>query len=297
MVDGLDVEQLRPLFEVPPSGFVAARNTLAKQLRAAKQREAATLVAAVRRPRWVDWALNQVATNEPDLIADFLATAAALRDAQAASIEGREGPDLRDTMAALRGSIAAVSRSGAAALRRSARAPDAAELGARLGEVAAHPAAGEQLRAGILGSADPGGDDLFAGLIPAERPRAGPDRAATDQHPTRPARRQPARVDDTGEQGRPALRAVDGGRRSSPPDASRRTAERMAVKERMRARAPLAKQLDAAVRRRSVAAEKLEAARRALLEAEAAMAEAETVVDEAATRLAELDASPEPPAP
>ena len=63
MVDGLDVEQLRPLFEVPPSGFVAARNTLAKQLRAAKQREAATLVAAIRRPSWVDWALNQVALN------------------------------------------------------------------------------------------------------------------------------------------------------------------------------------------------------------------------------------------
>ena len=50
------------------------------------------------------------------------------------------------------------------ALRRSGREPDAAELGARLGEVAALPAAVDQLRVGILGAADPGDDDLFAGL-------------------------------------------------------------------------------------------------------------------------------------
>lgn len=290
MVAGFDIDGLQPLFDVPPPEFVAARNTLVKRLKADRQRDAATLVAAVRRPSWVDWALNQVASSEPQLIADFDAAAARLRDAQAASIEGRVGPDLRDALATLRGSIAAVSRSGAAALRRRERVPDAAELGARLGEVAALPAATEQLRAGILGAADPGEEDLFAGLIPAERPRRRvPADAAL--HPARPAGDDRATDDTPPTTARPALRAVEGGRRSSAADDARRAAERSAAKERTRARAPLAKQLDAAVRHRSVAAAKLDAARLALIEAEQAMAAAEIAVDEATRALADFDAT------
>lgn len=290
MVEGLDVERLQPLFDVPPPSFVAARNVLVKQLKADKQRDAAALVAAVRRPSWVDWALNQVATTEPGLVADFGASAAALRDAQAASIEGRDGPDLRAAMAALRGAIAAVSRSGAAALRRLDRVPDAAELGARLGEIAALPAAGDQLRAGILGAADPGEDDLFAGLIPAERPRPRLPVDAED-HPAHSPRVEPAADDTPTEWARPALKAVNGGRRASAGDELRGAAERAAAKQRTLARAPLAKQLDAAVRHRSVAAEKLDAARLALLEAETAMAAAEITVEDAANALAAFDES------
>ena len=81
MVDGLEVERLQPLFAIPPPEFVAARNTLVKQLKADQRREAAAVIAGVRRPSWVDWALNQVATAEPELVTEFTDAATALRDA------------------------------------------------------------------------------------------------------------------------------------------------------------------------------------------------------------------------
>src|SRR4051794_33762768 len=55
-----DDPEVDSLLTVPPDEFVAARNALAKSLRAAGRKQEAAAVAALRRPTAVDWALNMV---------------------------------------------------------------------------------------------------------------------------------------------------------------------------------------------------------------------------------------------
>ena len=98
----LDETLLRQLYATPPPEFVAARNELVKALRRDKRRDEATAVAALRRPGWDDWALNAVAASDADVVAGFADAAADVRAAQAAAIEGRDGPDIRVALRDLR---------------------------------------------------------------------------------------------------------------------------------------------------------------------------------------------------
>lgn len=173
---------LTELFAAPPPEFVTTRNALAKSLRVQKRREEAAAVAAIRRPSWVDWALNAAASTHGDAARWYADAAAQLRDAQAASIEGRDGPDLRTSLRELRDATAAFAKHASAALVGADRAPDAGDIAARLGEVAADPATVDQLLAGVLGSSETDGPDLFAGLTPAMRPAS--KKAAPASKPT-----------------------------------------------------------------------------------------------------------------
>ncbi len=175
----LDESAIRQLFAAPPTEFVAARNELAKSLRREKRREEATAVAALRRPGWDDWALNIVAAEQPQTVDAFTSAAADVREAQAAAIEGRDGPDVRDALKSLRDRSAELVALATEVLGRVGRQPGPGELTARLSEVAASDTAAAQLRAAVLGSGDAGPDDVFADLEPASRPapRSKPDEA------------------------------------------------------------------------------------------------------------------------
>jgi hypothetical protein len=163
---------LRQLYATVPTEFVAARNEVVKELRRAKERDDAALVAALRRPDWTDWALNVAAAQRAEAVDEFVSAAGDVRDAQTAAIEGRDGPDVRTALRTLRDRTADVIREAGAALEGAGRSPGTAELTARLSEIARSAAACEQLRAGVLGSGDPGVSDPFAGLEPAARPSA-----------------------------------------------------------------------------------------------------------------------------
>jgi hypothetical protein len=84
---GIDADTLRELYTTAPSEFVAARNALVKERRQARDRSAATAIAALRKPSAVDVALNLVAAAEPHTIASFLTAAGDVRDAQTAAAE------------------------------------------------------------------------------------------------------------------------------------------------------------------------------------------------------------------
>src|SRR6476469_5060022 len=86
-----DVLSPEDLYGVAPDEFVAARNTLAKQLRADKRRDEAEVVARLRRPPQSAWALNLLARTNPTSIDDFLTAAERLSDALA-----EDSPELRD---------------------------------------------------------------------------------------------------------------------------------------------------------------------------------------------------------
>lgn len=94
------VDEIDGLFALDPGQFVAARDQLAKRLRAEGQRDASAAVKKLRRPTVVAWALNQVARAHPDEVTKLAEAGAAVRRAQAAALGAgdgdRDGEDLRD---------------------------------------------------------------------------------------------------------------------------------------------------------------------------------------------------------
>jgi hypothetical protein len=92
------------LYRLPLAEFVAARDQLARQLRAAGDREAALRVAALRRPSVSAWAANQLAQAVPHAMAELLEVGAALRQAQQDALAGQPGAArrLRSSSAQLR---------------------------------------------------------------------------------------------------------------------------------------------------------------------------------------------------
>ncbi|MGZ4715368.1 MAG: hypothetical protein ACXWCB_01575 [Acidimicrobiales bacterium] len=71
------------LYGLDPAEFIAARDRLARRLRADGRRDEASEVKKLRRPPQSTWALNLLARTDPDRIDAVLAAATALRDALA----------------------------------------------------------------------------------------------------------------------------------------------------------------------------------------------------------------------
>lgn len=201
-----------------------------------------------------------------------------MRDAQAAAIEGRDGPDIRTALRDLRERSAELVRLAEAALAGAGRQPAAGEINARLSQVATNDVAVEQLRAGILGSGDTAPKDLFGGIEPAA---PAPRKAAK---PATPKKAAPAK-EPAAKQDAAAERAEQQRRKEALVEANRRHAA--AVKARHRAEAEVAKAETAVERARAALAsaeETLAAAQAELASAVAAAGEAERDVD--AARLA-----------
>jgi hypothetical protein len=133
------------LFDVPPDEFVAARNALAKELRAAGERDVAAVVAKLKRPTATAHALNQVARRQPDLVDTALAARAALRS------ESIGGGDVRAATTADRDATRAVVDAARVVLGRDDPA-FAQRVTATLLAAVVDEGVEEQLRAGRLAS-------------------------------------------------------------------------------------------------------------------------------------------------
>ena len=245
----LDEDAIRQLFTAPPTEFVAARNELVKALRREKRRDEATAVAALRRPGWDDWALNVVATEHAPTVDAFTGAARDVREAQAAAIEGRDGPDVREAMKTLRDRSAELIALATDVLGRAGRQPGPGELNARLTEVAGSETAAAQLRAAILGSGDAAPDDVFADLEPAAAPRGDRSRRSSQQ-------------DDAADQRRLAAIAAATEKHDAATAALEQADAEVTVAEQALRQAE--KELGAAQRKREKAAEAAERAANAL---------------------------------
>ena len=80
-------ERIDDLYGLPLDEFTAARNALAKELRAS-DREAAERVKALRKPSAAAWALNQAVRRDPARLKEFLDAAGELREAHEALLGG-----------------------------------------------------------------------------------------------------------------------------------------------------------------------------------------------------------------
>jgi hypothetical protein len=76
------------LYNLDPSDFTAARNTLVKRLRGAGNADEAARVSKLRRPSSTAWALNQVARQQQELIESFLNSGRRLREATTSALGG-----------------------------------------------------------------------------------------------------------------------------------------------------------------------------------------------------------------
>jgi hypothetical protein len=190
----------RDLFAVAPDEFVAARDQLARELRAAGDKDEAAAVKRLRRPPVPVWALNQVVRSDPDAITELLASSEGARAAQNDVLEGADADVLRAALARRRNAMGAVARSARRIVDESGRSGDAQVRdieNALQAIVGSEPLAAELGRGELAGlDADEKTDgDLFADLassIPSpamrdRRPRRGaspPPRA-----PSPPSRR------------------------------------------------------------------------------------------------------------
>jgi hypothetical protein len=157
------------LFSLDPNEFVAARDRLARDLRAAGDKEQAAAVKALRRPSVPLWALNRVAQDDAQAAEDLLAAAANARAAQDDVLAGGDGRALRDALVRFRSASAAVARGARQVIEASGRAsaPHERDIDSMLGSMGASDELDAPFRAGELiaptTEAD-SGDDLLAAL-------------------------------------------------------------------------------------------------------------------------------------
>jgi hypothetical protein len=192
-VQPLDENLLRQLCTTAPDEFVAVRNDIVKRLKKDGDREQADAIATLRRPSWVDWALNVAAVQNGDVVDAFGAAAADMRDAQRSTLAGQSGVNVRASIAELRERSSALVRVANDVLVARGRHAALPELTERVASVAADEGATAQLRAGALGAADADDAAGFGSIDESsvsDRDRPAPPRAKP------PSRRQPTPASD-----------------------------------------------------------------------------------------------------
>ena len=174
------------LFELPLDEFTAARDALAKRLRAEGERESAAAVKALRKPNLPAWAINRAVRAEPKAAARLLDAGEQLAAAQQEVVEGGDRARLREATkehnAAVEALLDAVGAQQDAAGRGGAQARDRARETLRAAAID-EELRGELARGRVVRDREPVG---FGGAVPAT-PKRG---AKADDRRRRDAKRR-----------------------------------------------------------------------------------------------------------
>jgi hypothetical protein len=139
----------RDLYAQPPDGFIAARDALVKELKAAGKDDDAATVKKLRRPSVVAWAVNQAAREAPDQVTALRDAGQALRRAQRKALSGGGGDELRAATDERRAVVQQLVAAAVAAIgERGTSHRDA--IAATLEAAAVDDELGERLSAGML---------------------------------------------------------------------------------------------------------------------------------------------------
>jgi hypothetical protein len=97
------------LYGLPLEDFTRERDAAARELRKAKERDAAAIVAKLPKPSQASWAANTLAREQRGLVDALLDAADDLREAQEGAVAGKGGAgELREAAAAQRAAIDAL---------------------------------------------------------------------------------------------------------------------------------------------------------------------------------------------
>jgi len=135
------------IYRGPLEAFVSRRDALVKQLRAAKQREAADRVKLLRKPSRMAWVLDNIVDEDGGSIQQL---SAAIREAQ-------RGTDLRTALENVRAAVRAVGAAGARVGIRAGQPIEAQTIETAVYAVIGDASALEALRAGRLVEVPEGG--------------------------------------------------------------------------------------------------------------------------------------------
>ena len=115
------------LYGLPLEDFTRERDAVARELRKAKEREAAEAVAKLQKPSQGSWAANTLARERRDLVDALLAAGDDLRAAQEGAVAGRGAGALREAATAERAALEALVEA-ASELRPGGRKPSVQTL-------------------------------------------------------------------------------------------------------------------------------------------------------------------------
>jgi hypothetical protein len=101
------------LYGLDAGAFVAARDALAKELRAGGDREGAAAVKKLARPTRAAWAVNRLVRDRPEEIAALVAAGEALAGAQEQLLDGADAGVLRTAAEAARALVDALAKEAA----------------------------------------------------------------------------------------------------------------------------------------------------------------------------------------
>ena len=174
---------LLAVYRGPLEEFVSRRDALVKQLRAAKRREDADRVKALRKPSRTAWVLDNIVHEDPAPIEQL---AAAIGAAQAV----QSGADLRAVLDNVRTAIRDVATAGARVAIRAGQAIDASTLVTAVHAVIGETSAFGDLRAGrLVDVPDGGGLDILTAITISVPP--SPSVAASPQSTAAPVPEPP----------------------------------------------------------------------------------------------------------
>jgi len=174
---------LLAVYRGPLEEFVSRRDALVKQLRAAKRREDADRVKALRKPSRTAWVLDNIVHEDPAPIEQL---AAAIGAAQAV----QSGADLRAVLDNVRTAIRDVATAGARVAIRAGQPIDASTLVTAVHAVIGETSAFGDLRAGrLVDVPDGGGLDILTAITISVPP--SPSVAASPQSTAAPVPEPP----------------------------------------------------------------------------------------------------------
>ncbi|WP_329104462.1 hypothetical protein OG792_29755 [Micromonospora sp. NBC_01699] len=266
------------LYTAPPDGFVAARAAAVAAARAAGDEATARQIGRLRKPTVAAWMVNLLAIRRPDLVAELVDLADALRTAQ----RELRGPQLRELSAQRRGTVSAlVAQARALATGADARLAAGklplAEVETTLQAALADLDVAEQVRSGRLVRAA-----SYAGFGEVPRPQlrlvAGGPELSLPAPPSRSARKATG-ADQPGRSAAAESSAAES-------SAAERAAEKRAAAERAGLRRTLVRELASARTEQRRAEADLGRATAAERDGAAALADAERAVVEAERRRA-----------
>ena len=169
MADAL-VSETQKLYGLPLSGFTAARNARAKELKQ-DDPELAAAVAGLPKPSVAAGALNELVREDPSEVRALIQSGKRLRQAQEAAVAGKKGADLT---AAIQEHRAALDRVQRDLRRRKLSGPTIEKAMQTLRVTSVDPELQPLLERGILhADLTAAGFGLDPGLVPA-RPKPAP---------------------------------------------------------------------------------------------------------------------------
>jgi hypothetical protein len=218
------------LFRTPPDRFIAERDALVKELRAAGRDDDAAAVKKLRKPTATVWALNQLAEREPEALAALFEAGRALRAAQSEAIAGDTSGALVDAGASRRAAVGRLTAATVAILdeggHRGAAQADA--IAQALEAASVDSDIGAELAAGTLEKVPTAPSDMGFGGMPAMTALTGGGAAA---EPSGPSRAELARL----RRERDSARTNADRRRATADRLAAQIAEQEAALERLRA--------------------------------------------------------------